>query len=214
MGLRRRWSAFVRTAGGRGDAPGVFDELDRRYRESGRHYHTWRHVAACLRELRRARPAGRAALELALWFHDAVYEPGRPDNEERSAALASRRASELGLAGEIGSRAAGLILATRHEDVRAGPASAEEALIRDIDLAVLGAPWAAYLRYERRIAREYSGLPAERFRQGRARLLRGLLARPAIYATPSFRKRLERRARRNLLRAALRLERQAKSGRR
>jgi len=55
------------------------------------------------------------ALELALWFHDAVYRPGRGDNEQASAELALRWASTLGLAPALGQRAAGLILATRHE---------------------------------------------------------------------------------------------------
>ena len=142
-----------------------------------------------------------------MWFHDAVYQPGRPGNEERSADLASRRASELGLAPEIGRRAASLILATRHEASGSALGSPEEALIRDIDLAVLGGRWAGYLRYERRIAREFSGMPRARFREGRARLLRGFLERPALYATPSFRRRFEGRARRNLLRAIRRLDR-------
>jgi predicted metal-dependent HD superfamily phosphohydrolase len=162
-------------------------------------------VASCLRELRRARPgpAEAQALELALWFHDAVYRPGGTDNEQASSELAVRWASALGLAPALGRRAAGLILATRHEPsgAPAGP-DPTVALLLDIDLAVLGAPWSRYLRYERGIAREYSAMPPEAFREGRARLLRGFLERRAFYATPGFRK-LERRARANLTRALL-----------
>jgi predicted metal-dependent HD superfamily phosphohydrolase len=230
MDLKRRWLAFLRRAGAsrrRGearakeanakgaDAKEAFAELDRRYREPGRHYHTWAHVAACLRELRQARPpaADARALELAVWFHDAVYEPGRGDNEQASAGLALRWSEALGLAPELGRRAAALILTTRHlpppgggqaaAPPRADPA---EALLRDIDLAVLGSSRSAYLRYERAIAREYAGMPPESFREGRARLLRELLARPVLYGTPAFRRRLEKRARRNLARALLELE--------
>jgi predicted metal-dependent HD superfamily phosphohydrolase len=78
------------------------------------------------------------------------------------------------------------------------------ALLLDIDLAVLGADWCRYLRYERGIAREYSAMLPQAFREGRARLLRGFLERPALYATHGFRK-LERRARANLARALARL---------
>jgi len=231
MSLKRRWLAFCRRAGakpggaaGQGGPPEAgaaeqaageaFRDLDRRYRESGRHYHTWAHVAACLRELRLARraadtagPAEAMALELAVWFHDAVYDPGREDNEERSAGLAVRWASALELASAVGERAAGLILATRH--LSQGPAEQDpaKALLRDIDLAVLGACRARYLRYERGIAREYARMPVERFREGRVKLLRGFLSRSEIYATPGFRRRLERRARRNLGLAIARLER-------
>jgi predicted metal-dependent HD superfamily phosphohydrolase len=224
MDLKRRWLAFCRRAGakpgmeagaaGRGEE--AFAELDRRYREPGRRYHTWRHVTACLRELWRARPpAGDAlGLEMAVWFHDAVYVPGRPDNEEASAELARDWAARLGLAPELGRRAARLILSTRHLPAGAGAdggvpaapgANAAEELLQDIDLAVLGAGWARYLRYERSIAREHAGLEPAAFREGRAKLLRGFLARPALYATPGFRRRLERRARRNLARSIARL---------
>jgi predicted metal-dependent HD superfamily phosphohydrolase len=215
MRLKRRWLAFCRRAGAAGREEEAFADLDRHYREPGRHYHTWAHVTACLRELRRARPpsGGPQALELALWFHDVVCEAGRGDNEEASAALVLRWAGALGLSPELGRRAAGLILSTRHAQAagRASPfvpaEDSTEGLLRDIDLAVLGAGRARYLRYERGIAREYSGLPPEQFREGRAELLRGFLARPALYATPSFRRRLERRARRNLARALAGLER-------
>jgi predicted metal-dependent HD superfamily phosphohydrolase len=208
MNLKRRWLAFCRRAGAQPGAAGqeeqAFADLDRRYREPGRHYHTWAHVASCLRELRRAGPgpAQAQALELALWFHDAVYRPGRGDNEQASAELALRWASALGLAPALGQRAAGLILATRHEPSGAPGPDPTVALLLDIDLAVLGAPWSRYLRYERGIAREYTAMPPEAFREGRARLLRGFLDRPALYATPLFRK-LERRARANLARALL-----------
>jgi predicted metal-dependent HD superfamily phosphohydrolase len=207
MNMKRRWLAFCRRAGAQGQAEEAFAELDRRYREPGRHYHTWAHVASCLRELRLARPqAGEAAaLELAVWFHDAVYEPGRKDNEELSAQLALRWASTLGLAPALGGRAAGLILATRHEQPSLPRTDPAEVLLRDIDLAVLGARRARYLRYERGIVREYAGVPPADFLEGRARLLQGFLARPALYSTPAFRRRLERRARRNLARALTRL---------
>jgi predicted metal-dependent HD superfamily phosphohydrolase len=222
MLLERRWRAFCRRAGAKpgmdaGAKPGMdagaagrvreaFTELDRRYCEPGRHYHGWAHVAFCLRELRRARPVAEPAMELAMWFHDAVYVPGRADNEQASAEMALHWAAALGLAPELGQRAAGLILATRHESSAVPHPDPSEALLQDIDLAVLGACRDRYRRYERGIAREYAGRPAAAFREGRARLLRSFLARPVLYLTPSYR-RLERRARANLARALARLER-------
>ena len=208
--MRRQWLAFCRRAGAAQREGEAFADLDRRYRQPGRHYHTWAHVGACLRALRRARPgleqSGAQALELAVWFHDAVYEPGRKDNEEASAELALRWAEALGLAPEVGRQAARLILATRHQQAAPPQEDPPEALLRDIDLAVLGAGRARYLRYERGIAREYSALPPAAFREGRARVLREFLSRPALYSTPGFHRRLERRARRNLAGALARLE--------
>jgi predicted metal-dependent HD superfamily phosphohydrolase len=97
-----------------------------------------------------------------------------------------------------------LILATRHTPA-ASQGAGDEALARDIDLAVLGSRAGRYRAYERRIGREYARLSPGLFRAGRAELLRGFLERPAIYATPFFRERWEQRARRNLARARARL---------
>ena len=105
----------------------VFAELDRRYRESGRHYHTWEHIRECLEELDRARKQGEAgeaaavetaavdtaAVQTALWFHDAVYDPRAADNEERSARLARDVVRSMGLSETFGRRVEALILATR-----------------------------------------------------------------------------------------------------
>ena len=206
MGLKGRWLGFCRRSGARGDLRGAFADLDRRYREPGRHYHTWAHVASCLRALERVRGLARepAALELALWFHDAVYEPGAADNEERSAELAGRWGFALSLAPAVIDSARQLILATRHTPADSAGAG-DEALVKDIDLTVLGSRAGRYRAYERRIGREYARLPPERFRAGRAELLRGFLERPALYATPFFRERCEQRARRNLARARARL---------
>ncbi|MBN1836583.1 MAG: hypothetical protein JW820_12085 [Spirochaetales bacterium] len=214
--LRRRWGGFWARVGARGDPAGEFLGLDRRYRERGRHYHNWEHICECLQVLDRANapadPPG--AVELAVWFHDAVYDPRRRDNEERSAALARETAARMGLEEELGRRAAALVLATRIE----GPATAEgqatggglEAspdrsaagkdvcLVRDVDLSILGRPVRRYRRYEREIRREYAWVPAGEFRRRRGELLRALLARERVYSTEFFRRRYEARARRNL----------------
>jgi predicted metal-dependent HD superfamily phosphohydrolase len=210
MGLWGRWRGFCRRSGVSGDRRAAFADLDRRYRAPGRHYHTWAHVTSCLRLFRRVRSLARepAALELALWFHDAVYAPGAADNEERSAELAGHWSSALGLAPDVIDSARRLILATRHAPADSAGAG-DEALVRDIDLAVLGGRAGRYRVYEHGIRREYSRMPPERFRAGRIELLRGFLARPAIYATCFFRERYERRARRNLARACARLARSA-----
>ncbi len=179
----------------------ALQELERGYGAPGRHYHDWGHVWFCLCELDRVRSLCHAplAVEMALWFHDAVYEPAAADNEERSAALAARWAECLGWPGERIAQVRSLVLATRLEAGRRGSgADGDAQLIRDIDLAVLGRSRQAFRRYEAEIRREYAAVPWERFREGRSRLLRTLLDRPRLYQTEPFRRRYEERARRNL----------------
>ena len=76
-----------------------FDELAAAYAEPARFYHTLDHVAAVLGTNAELADLARdpAALQLAAWFHDAVYDPRASDNEERSAALARSRCDSWGI---------------------------------------------------------------------------------------------------------------------
>ncbi len=205
--LKGRWHRFCAGAGGAAGAAaeeGLFDELDHLYGGPGRHYHAWPHIRACLDELERVRElaAHPAALELALWYHDAIYEPGFPGNEERSAVLAREAAGRLGLPAGLGREAEALVLATAHlgpGGTGGGPAGPPDtALIHDIDLAILGSPPGVFAAYEEGIRREYAFVPEGERRARRAAVLQGFLDRPRIYLTPAFHERLDGPARRNL----------------
>lgn len=178
---------------------GLLDDLRARHAEPRRHYHTLDHVLDCLEKAAATRDiqSDPAAADLALWFHDAVYDPRRSDNEERSAALA-----EAALAGPLGEeRAAGvakLILATRH---RGAPPPGDAAVVVDADLSILGADPERFDAFQEAIRREYSWVPGFLYRRRRARILRSFLERDPIFATEPFRERYEARARENLERA-------------
>jgi predicted metal-dependent HD superfamily phosphohydrolase len=116
-----RWS---RACGEVGVAP---DESDyRRVRRAwsgiGRHYHTLTHLDACFRELDETRHLAMrpGEVELALWFHDAIYRSWRRDNEQRSAELAARtlRAASV----DSVERIRQMVLATMHRDEARHPA--------------------------------------------------------------------------------------------
>src|SRR4030042_1627249 len=109
MILLNRWLLFLEAIGACGDSPAVFADLDRRYREPGRFYHTWEHVAECLADRDAAHDLcdTPAEVELALWFHDAVYDPRASDNEARSAALLREAAGRLGIGTNLADRAPG-----------------------------------------------------------------------------------------------------------
>ena len=180
--------------------------LLRAYAEPQRHYHTAGHVLACLRELRAAEPAleaqRRGVLELALFFHDAVYDPRRTDNEEASARLAEEFLQGLLNAGEV-ERVAALVRATDH---RRPPRDEEEALVVDADLAILGRPWEEFAGYEAAIREEYGHVAEEAFRAGRRKVLEHFLARDRIYTTGWFFKQYEAAARINLQESIARLK--------
>lgn len=174
------------------------------YRETGRAYHTLQHLGECFERLDEAGELAAAVgmsggeVAVALWFHDAVYDTRRSDNELASAAWASQVLRGAGAGPDIAGRIERLILATRHD---LPPETPAEALMVDIDLAILGAEPPRYDEYERQVRAEYAWVAAPDFRSGRGAVLERFLSRPFIYSTAPFRARFEAPARRNLERA-------------
>ncbi|MFA1540747.1 HD domain-containing protein [Actinomadura monticuli] len=173
-------------------------ELDQRYGEPHRRYHTRAHLTAVLDLVDEL--AGHAAdpdaVRLAAWFHDAVYDPERADNEDRSARLAARMLADTDLPPDAVQEVTRLVeLTTTHapdEDDRNGQ------VLCDADLAVLGADPDTYAAYAAAVRDEYAFVPDEFFRAGRAEVLNGLLALPKLFHTPVARGRYEERARTNI----------------
>ncbi|PZA06597.1 MULTISPECIES: hypothetical protein [unclassified Meiothermus] len=198
--LAWRWRRLMDALGlAKGTAGGVFEDLCRRYSEIHRAYHNLSHLEVLFSLLEGYAIPERSAVELAGWFHDAVYDPARTDNEKRSAELAQTQLNALGLEEALGERVGGLILATQTHQA---PDEAAAWLL-DADLAVLGFPPGAYAAYARAIRLEYAWMPEERYQEGRARILMGFLERPYIYHTAPFRQRFEARARQNLRKEVL-----------
>jgi predicted metal-dependent HD superfamily phosphohydrolase len=179
-----------------------------RYAEPHRAYHTALHVRECLEWLDRARDQAErpAEVEVALWYHDAIYDPRRDDSEERSAALAEGVARDAGADDGVVARLGALVRATTHD---AAPAGRDAVLLVDVDLAILGASPSRFDEYEDQVRREYAFVEEAAFRTGRARILRAFLARPRLYGSAWMRERLEAAARENLTRSIAKLERSA-----
>lgn len=201
------WRSLWRALGAAVADDALHAELLAVHGEPRRHYHSRQHLEECLRHLDEARAlaAHPDEVALALWFHDAVYEPMRSDNEERSAHWAGRAARAAGVAEEAARRIEGLVLATRHRD-DAPPTTDDEALIVDIDLAILGADVRRFDEYERQVRAEYSGVPGILFRRKRRAVLEGFVARASIFRTAPFRERYEAKARENLRRSIAKLK--------
>lgn len=201
------WRAIWRELGATTVNGGLMNQLVAAYSERHRHYHTLQHLRECLAHADAVRTLARhpSEVELALWFHDAVYDPRRGDNEERSAQWAQASVAAAGCDPAVADRVHALVLAT------AGHQASDDVdtqLLLDIDLSILGASYARFDEYERQVRREYAHVDDAAFRQGRLQFVRGMQARPAIYATQVYRDALEPRARENLQRSQQTLERE------
>jgi len=194
------WKACWRALGVADADEHLFYELLACYDQPHRAYHTRQHLAECLAhqhaiEAEAERPA---EVLLALWFHDAVYELRRSDNEARSASWAVAALRTAGVDQTVAERVHRLIMATRHDAV---PEGRDAQVVVDVDLSILGADPARFDEYERQVRQEYRWVPGPLFRRKRRELLRGFLDRPRLYTTDWFHARYEARARANLRRA-------------
>lgn len=178
----------------------AYNRLRHRYAEPHRAYHTFEHIKACLNHLDRNWTSAKEPIliELALWYHDTIYDPRAPDNEDRSAQLAVQELASLGVLNNDLARIKRLIEVTKHPSE---PEDEDEALLLDIDLAILGAPEQHYDRYEADVRKEYSWVPWSLYCQGRGKLLISFLEQPALFRTVHFAASHEEQARANLRRA-------------
>lgn len=193
------WSALDRPA-----PAGLQVELMNAWAEPHRHYHDQRHLRECLALWARWRGLSARAGEVAvaLWFHDAIYDPQAANNELNSAAWAARSLIRAGLASETAQRVHDLVMATQHDAPAAG---ADAQLLVDIDLSVLGSPPERFERYDQDVRKEYAWVPGFRYRNQRAQVLQGFLDRPRLYHGEAAVALLEGQARINLAAALSRL---------
>src|SRR5204863_3167776 len=111
---------------------------------------TLRHVAHCLEEFEPARSLAEdaVAVEMALWYHDVVYDPRSKENEERSAVLAEQATAEGGWDRVRADRIVRLIHASTH---RVSAEDPDARLFTDVDLSILGQPASIFDEYERQV---------------------------------------------------------------
>ena len=172
------------------------DALRTAYSAPGRHYHNLAHIEDCLDALSSVDSLSvtdRDVLAQAIWWHDAVYDATRSDNEERSAELA-----EQAVSADIRTEVGRLIRLTKSHQV--APGDRLGAILISIDLSILGAEPDRYDAYSASIRQEFSHVADAAYRSGRSDVLKRFMARPVIFPDPAFATRYDQRARANMAR--------------
>jgi predicted metal-dependent HD superfamily phosphohydrolase len=182
------------------EADTLFQDLCRRCTEPGRAYHTLEHVAAMLETVSSFENElhDPIAVPLAVWFHDAVYDAKRGDNEEQSVAYAMAALKQGGALPALLPTLERLILATKTHHAAAGDTDCQ--ILLDADLAVLGSSPEDYERYAQAIRQEYAWVSESDYRTGRKKVLESFLQRERLYQTQRLFDQLEQIARENLRR--------------
>lgn len=207
--LRATWTTAWRALG-RPAPTGLQVQLLAAWAEPQRHYHDPRHLRECLALWQRWREHAEhpGEVAIALWFHDAVYDPRAPQagaNELQSAAWAARALVGAGVDSTIAQRVHDLVMATQHDAPATLGVTEDARLLVDIDLAILGSPPERFERYDQDVRKEYAWVPGLRYQAGRAQVLQSFLDRPRLYHGEQAFELLERPARRNLAAALSRL---------
>lgn len=186
--------------------------LQQFYAQPHRHYHTWQHLVAMWQELEPYfhRTAHEQEMQLALVYHDAVYETSAlrySQNEEESAQLLLKHTEKKVVAGSSAALAASFVRATKHHCVdqewaRAAAPSQVQAMqwFLDADMSILAKPHEQVQLYDEQISREWDARSTPQkyavFKNGRRRALMQMLEGP-IFMSPEF-AHMEQQARENV----------------
>lgn len=180
----------------------LFTNLAKNYHYRKRHYHNFNHIAIML-ELSDQYSnylQQKDVVNLAIFYHDVIYNPLRKDNEERSARRAARELKQLQVPKNKIDLVERYILATKIHDLQGFGEESDLAYLLDFDLSVLGADWEAYVIYAQNIRKEYSVYPDFMYNPGRVQVLQHFLEKSVIYFTNLFYKNRETKARENIMR--------------
>ncbi|MEM7207273.1 MAG: metal-dependent hydrolase [Pseudomonadota bacterium] len=184
--------------------PGATDNSDSLYQllmdaysEPQRVYHTLEHIEHCMKLFDSVydRIDDADAVELSIWFHDVVYEPGAKDNEVLSARLFMEQSKGV-FEDEFRRRVEGHIMATLHCGHRL--TDYDSKYMVDIDLSSFGMPWAEFKHDSDKVRKEMQHQSDREFYARQASFQRGLLSQPRFYQTDYFFDKLELQARQNL----------------
>lgn len=191
-----RWRTLTQSLG-LPPTPETFQTLQNYYSEKHRHYHTAKHIDDCLEKLDATKHFASEPdeIEVAIWFHDAIYKPFSSKNELRSAAWAQSFLFQHGADNTRAERVYALIMATQHNT---STSSNDSSLLVDIDLSILGVEGNQYRQYENDVRKEYRWVPYFIYRKRRSSILRSFLNRDRIYSIEYFYDHYEKPARVNI----------------
>lgn len=176
----------------------LWEEIETRYSEKGRHYHNLLHLENMFKELEdvKGNISDFTAISFSVYYHDIIYDAASGANEEKSAAKAEKRLAELHIHQDTISIVSEQILATKSHQY----CDLEDTnYLLDADLSVLGKDFTTYVEYTQNIRKEYSIYPDFLYKPGRKKVLNHFLELESIFKTEYFKEKYEIQAKENIL---------------
>ena len=174
----------------------VYALLRRAYAEPQRYYHTQQHIVECLGHFHQIQHIVHdpLAVEIAIWFHDLVYDPKALDNELQSAELMKQVCQDFLPMVKLEKIYAWILATQKHQASK----HLDLNFLLDIDLAILGSDPQRFAEYERQIQREYAWVDPDIYQLKRKQVLKQFNQMNPIFHTHYFYQRFEQQAKINL----------------
>ncbi|MBN1175839.1 hypothetical protein JXA48_04305 [Candidatus Woesearchaeota archaeon] len=179
------------------NAEKVFDIILEHHQKPHRAYHNITHVSHMLDGLNNSEDIAedKTAIKIAIWFHDAIYDPTKKDNEEKSAELAYNQCIDNGILEEESQKIKKLILATKHSTT---PQTNDEKIIADLDLVVLGLDLKTFKIYSEALRKEYDFVGEVQYWKNRKIVFERFLEQEKLFYTEFFKEKYEKQALKNI----------------
>lgn len=168
------------------------------YSEQHRAYHNLTHIYNFIQGFKSVedRLFKKNLFEMAIWFHDVIYDPSSHKNEQKSAALFTALLGDF-LPDHSIDHVRGLILST--EGHRPLHDLSDYYLFLDLDLSILAANPKIYNKYFLAVREEYlSCYDSNLFDIGRLQFLHAFQKRATIFYSELFKDNFEQNARLNI----------------
>jgi predicted metal-dependent HD superfamily phosphohydrolase len=167
-------------------------ELPLRWKEKHRFYHNTDHLIQILQdiektpEFRYLNVYEKHALLLAAFFHDAIYDPKRKDNEDKSINLfiTSFKTKDIKMLDTV----CDLIECTKH---RIRPLEKLKRILWDADNAGFKKGYDKLLKNEKLLAKEYSFVPIKEYKQKRIEFIKRQIGLFGTYVDNDLNKLLQ-----------------------
>jgi predicted metal-dependent HD superfamily phosphohydrolase len=175
----------------------LWSEIQASYVKTSRYYHNLTHLDSLIEQLipLRNQMEDWQVLTFSVAYHDIIYNTLRQDNEEKSAAIAYDRLTQLNFPSIQKEKCKLQILATKHhQESNAGDTN----YFIDADMSILGSDIESYFKYAEQIRKEYKSFPDIIYKPGRKKVLAGFLKMENIFKTKYFQDKYERQAKINI----------------
>lgn len=175
----------------------LWSEINTNYSNTNRYYHNLEHLEDLHRQLTQVKDSIKnwQIILFTLYYHDIVYKSTKKNNEKKSAELALKRMTQIGV-NEIDVKLCfEQIIATK---THAPNSNSDTNFFTDADLSILGRKPNDYKNYCKNIRKEYLIFPDFIYNKGRKKVINHFLSMETIFKTEEFYDQYENQAKENL----------------